>query len=83
MDQQDLLQQLQQNKNALLQLMRSPDGKRLIELLSGQNGSDQLKKAANAAAQGNTAAISAMVSHLMQSQEGAALVERINKSIGK
>ena len=83
MDQQDLLQQLQQNKNALLQLMRSPDGKRLIELLSGQNGSDQLKQAANAAAQGNTAAISAMVSHLMQSQEGAALVERINKSIGK
>ena len=57
MDQQDLLQQLQQNKNALLQLMRSPDGKRLIELLSGQNGSDQLKQAANAAAQ-DTALVS-------------------------
>jgi len=66
MDQQDLLHQLQQNKTALLQLMSSPDGKRLIELLSGQNGSDHLKRAASAAAQGNTADISTMISNLME-----------------
>jgi len=83
MDQQDLLHQLQQNKAALLQLLSSADGKRLIELLSHQNGADHLKKAANAAAQGNTADISTMVANLMHSQEGAALIARINKSIGK
>ena len=44
---QDLMRQLQQNKAALMQMMRSADGQRLIELMQQQSG---LQQAAGAAA---------------------------------
>ena len=80
---QDFIKQIQQNKGALLQLMSSPDGQRLIQLLSSQSGDGTLKKAASNAAKGNTSDISQMISKLMQNPEGAALVERINRSVAE
>ncbi len=83
MDSNDLMKQLQQNKGALLQLMNSPDGQRLMELMNQQAGSAKLKQAAGAAAKGDTAGISQMIQNLMSSPEGAQIVERINRSMQK
>jgi len=77
----DPIRQIQQNKDALLQVMRSGDGQKLLRLLTGQSSGEQLKKAANAAAKGNTLAIEEILAKLMQSPEGAALVERINRNM--
>ncbi len=82
-NQQDLLNQLTQNKAALLQIMQSPEGQRLIALLTKAQGSNSLKQAAGAAASGNTAQLSAMIAALMRDPEGAKLVERINNSMKK
>lgn len=75
---QDLMQQLQQNKGALLQMMRSADGQRLMELMQQQSG---LQQAAGAAARGDATQLTQMVQQLMQTQEGAQLVNRINRTM--
>ena len=75
---QDLMRQLQQNKGALLQMMRSPDGQRLIELMQRQSG---LQQAAGAAARGDASQLTRMVQQLMQTREGAQLVDRINRTM--
>ena len=81
--QQDLINQLQCNKGALLQLMNSPDGQRLIQLLKAQSGGANLSRAAGAAAKGDTADITQMIQKLMSSSEGAQIVERINRTMEK
>ena len=68
---------LQANKNVISQLMQSPDGRRLMELMRQQGGGQQLKKAAGAAAQGNTDDLAKMVQAMMRTPEGAQLVQRI------
>ncbi|MCI8478221.1 MAG: hypothetical protein HFE97_07725 [Oscillospiraceae bacterium] len=68
------------NKDALLTLMKSPDTKRLMELLNQKAGSG-LRTAADAAAKGDPSALAGLVGQLMQSEEGAAVVNRINKKI--
>jgi len=75
---QDLIRQLEQNKTALLQLMNSADGRRLIQLMQQQSG---LQQAAGAAAKGDASQLTQMVSRLMETQEGAQLVERINRTM--
>ncbi len=75
---QDLMRQLQQNKAALMQMMRSADGQRLIELMQQQSG---LQQAAGAAARGDAAQLTQMVQRLMQTREGAELAERINRTM--
>jgi len=82
-NQPDLLRQLQENKGELLALMQSADGQRLIQLLKQAQGGGALKQAANAAAQGSTAGLSAMLSDLMAQPEGAALIRRISEKAGK
>ena len=65
---------------ALLQsLMQSPDTQRLMELLS-QNAGDGLK---TAAAKGDTGALLGMVRQVMQSSEGARLVQNISQAVPK
>lgn len=75
---QDLMRQLQQNKDALMQLMRSADGQRLMELMQRQAG---LQQAAGAAARGDASQLTQMVQQLMQTREGAELVNRINRTM--
>lgn len=76
-NQQDILKLLQENRNSLVQLINSADGKRLITMLTKAQGSSALKDAATAAAKGNTAALSAMLSSLTATPEGAALIQRL------
>lgn len=71
---------LLKNKEAILGLMKSPDTKKLMDLLNQKAGGG-LKSAADAAAKGDTSALMGLVGQLMQSKEGAEVVERINKNI--
>ena len=81
MDSNDVMKQLQANKGALLQLMNSPDGKRLVQLISQQAGSGNLRRAAGAAAKGDTAGITQILQNLVSTPEGAQVVERINRTM--
>ena len=81
MDSNDVMKQLQANKGALLQLMNSPDGKRLVQLINQQAGSGNLKRAAGEAARGDTAGITQILQNLAETPEGAAVVQRINQSM--
>lgn len=77
---QEQIKKVQQNKALVQQLMHSPDGQKLLAMLT-QDGGAQLKKATNAAAQGNTADIVHMIAQLMKSEEGAKLVHKLNNQI--
>ena len=64
---------LLKNKALLQSLMQSPDTQRLMELLS-QNAGDGLKTAG---------ALLGMVRQVMQSSEGARLVQNISQAVPK
>ena len=78
-----LANQLKSNPAALRSLMQSPDGQALLRMLTQGDQGAGLQQAAQAAAKGNPAQITEMINRLMQSPEGAALVERINKAVSK
>ena len=66
----------EKNRDAIAQLAQSSDAKKLMELLQRQSG--QVKQAAQQAAAGDPAQLMAMMNQLMQSKEGAELVNRID-----
>lgn len=68
---------LLKNQALLQSLLRSPDTKRLMELLSQSGGAGFQ----TAAAKGDTKALAGMVKQLMQSQEGARLVHNLTQAV--
>ena len=78
-----MAEQLRKNPAMLKSLMQSRDGQTLMRLLTQDDGGAGLQKAVQSAAKGDAAAMTRMVSQIMQSPEGAALVERINKAVQK
>ena len=78
-----MAEQLRRNPAMLKSLMQSQDGQTLMRMLTQGDGGAGLQKAVQSAAKGDTAAVTQMVSQIMQSPEGAALVERINKAVQK
>ncbi len=75
-----LIESLRTNPGAVQALFRSQDGQRLMQMLTQGDQGASLQQAAQQAAQGNRADMARMVSQIMISPEGAALVERINKA---
>lgn len=71
---------LLKHKDAILEIMRSPDAQKLLQML-GQKGSDNLMAAAGAALKGNTAALTDLVGDVMRSKEGTSVVDQINRTI--
>lgn len=69
---------LLKDKARLKALIQSPETKKLMSLLSQQNG-DSLKEAAGQAKQGDLSGISAMLQQLMKTSEGAEAVENVMK----
>lgn len=80
MDLQEQMKKIQGNQALAKQLMQSPDGQRLLSMLT-QDGGVQLKQATEAAAKGNTADMVHMIAALMKSEEGAKLVHSINDKL--
>lgn len=78
-----LTEQLKNNPTLLRSLMQSRDGQMLMQLLTKDDNGTGLQKAVQSAVRGNTAPMAEMVKQIMQSPDGAALVERINKAIQK
>ena len=78
-----MAEHLKQNPAMLKNLMQSRDGQALMRMLTQQDQGAALQKAAQSAARGDTADMVRMVNQLMQSPDGAALVERINKALRK
>lgn len=76
-----LAEQLKRNPAMLQSLMRSKDGQRLIQMLTQNDHGAGLQKAAQAASAGDTAQMIEMVQKIMQSPEGAALAEKINRAV--
>ena len=73
-----MIQQLKSNPAMLQALMQSRDGQALMQMLSGGDRGASLQRAA---AKGNPAEMVRMVNQLMQSPDGAALIDRINKTM--
>ena len=73
---------LLKNKDAVMGLMNSPDAKKLMEMLN-QNAGGGLKTAADAAMKGDASALMGLMQQVMGSKEGAAVVDRIQKSVPK
>ena len=67
---------LMKNREAISRLAQSGDARKLMELLRRQGG---VQEAAQAAAGGDASQLMAMMNQLMNSKEGAALVERIGE----
>lgn len=70
------------HKDEILSLMHSTDAQKLMDLLN-QSAGGGLKGAADAAAKGDTAQLMDLMGKVMSSKEGAAVVDRINRSIPK
>ena len=74
-------EELMKNRQAIASLAGTEDAKRLMELLQRQGG--QVRQAAQAAAQGSPQQLMEMMDRLMNSKEGADLVERIGEQAKK
>ncbi|NCE63380.1 hypothetical protein D1159_02000 [Pseudoflavonifractor sp. 524-17] len=73
---------LLKNRAALEALLRSPDTQKLMSMLE-QAGGDGLQKAAASAANGDPSALKGMMDQVMRSEEGAAVVNRLQKQAPK
>lgn len=78
-----LAEQLKNNPAMLRSLMQSRDGQMLMQLLTQGDRGAMLQQAVQSAARGNTTQMTEMVQRIMQSPDGAALIERINKAVQK
>ena len=73
---------LLKSKEKLLDMMHSPDAKRLMELLQ-KNGGTQLQSAADSAMKGNPAQLMNLVQQVMATPEGARAVDNISRKLPK
>ena len=78
-----MAEQLRKNPAMLKSVMKSRDGQALMQMLTQGDRGAGLQQAVKSAAKGDTAAMVQMVNRIMQSPEGAELVERINKAVQK
>jgi hypothetical protein len=78
-----LIETLKSNPGMIQTLFRSQDGQTLLRLLTQGDRGAALQQAAQSAAHGDTSGMVRLVSQIMQSPEGAELVERINKTVQK
>ena len=81
MNEQDIMNKLKSDPRTLKSVMQSQDGQALLGLLSGGD-SAALGQAARQAASGDTAALmSAMLSRVLSSPQGAELVQRLENRL--
>ena len=67
---------LGRHRQAITKLAQSGDAQKLVSMLKQTGG---VQQAAQAAAQGDTSQLMSMMNQLMNTREGAALVERLRR----
>ena len=80
---QTIIEKFKKNPAMAQAVLQSGDGQRLMQMLTSQDGGTALNHAAQNAAAGNTKELAAMLSNLMKSPEGMAIMSRINDSAKK
>ena len=78
---QQVLQQVKNDPQMVQRVMQSPDGQKLMQLLTSSDNGAGLGHAAASAGSGNTAQMVAMLKKIIQSPEGAALMGRLGSQI--
>ena len=78
-----LIEKFRRNPAMAQSLLQSGDGQKLMQMLTRQDGGAAHNRAAQSAAMGNTKELAAMLSSLMQSPEGMAVMSRISESAKK
>ena len=78
-----MAQQFGRNPAALRALMQSRDGQALMRMLTQQDQGASLQQAVQSAVRGDTTQMTQLVQKLMQSPDGAALINRINQTTQK
>ena len=79
----ELINKFKNNRALAENLLQSQDGQKLLSLLTGRDGGSSLEHATQQAAAGNTSELTQMLSNLMRSPEGAALMKRITDAARK
>lgn len=83
MDIQQVLQQVKNDPQLVQRMMNSPDGQKLMQLLTAPDGGNALNQATSAANSGSTTQMVGMLKKVMQSPEGAALISRLGSQLKK
>lgn len=76
-----LSQLLNTNPGTVDAILRSQDGRKLMEMMGRQGGQDRLQKAAASAARGDPSELSGMVRAMMATPEGGQLIARLQKAV--
>ena len=77
------IERLKQNKGLAEQIMRSGDGRKLMNLLTEGDGGAALNRAAKSAAKGDTAELSQMLQNLMRDKNAAEVMGRLSNAAKK
>ena len=77
------LQQFLNDKKAMAALVKSPDAQALAKMLAQSGDQDALQKAAQEAAKGNPEQLREMVKSIVGNPDGAALLKRLDQTLGK
>ena len=83
MDIQQVLQQVKNDPQMVQRIMSSPDGQKLMQMLTGSAGGNSLNQATSAANGGTTAQRGGMLKKIMQAPEGAAIINRLGSQMQK
>ena len=78
-----MMNQLKNNPAMLRTLMHSGDGQALMQMLTRGDQGAGLQRAVQSATKGNPNEMMQMMNRIMQSPDGAALVQRIHQAIQK
>lgn len=73
------IERLKKDQALAQRIMSGGDGQRLMTLLSGNDGGAALSQAMQQAQSGDTKALASLLSGMLKSGEGAALMQRLNR----
>ena len=78
---QQLMQQVKNDPQMVQRVMQSPDGQKLMQLLTSSDNGEVRGTAGTLAVSGNTAQMVSMLKKVMQTPEGAALLDRLSSQL--
>lgn len=78
-----MVEQLKRDPSQLQDLLRSPDGQALMQMLNQSSQGAAFRNAAQSASNGDPAEAMKLVNQYLQTPGGAALAKRIQKTFGK